>query len=145
MTLPWSTSSPPCCASPGTLSAQRPHRRRRTCSSTGPSQPSGPSAGRQPSDGLRPPLQTPALDGMKTLQRLQRYDSAPPCRRPPPLPFRLICRGLRPLVPNSPRAFSSMGKPWQSQPGTKWICRPLSISKRFRMSFRIWSKHTSLF
>lgn len=56
---------PPCCASPGRLSAEQPHRPHHTCSSTGPSLPSPPSAGKQPFDKLWPPLQMPVLDGMQ--------------------------------------------------------------------------------
>lgn len=33
-------------------------------------------------------------------------------------PFCLICSGVRLLVLTSPSAFSSIGRPWQSQPGT---------------------------
>lgn len=70
-------SPPPCCASPGTLEAEQLHTPRDAYSSSCPSPPSPPSAGKQPSDVLLPLLQKPVLEEKKGNISPQRQTHPP--------------------------------------------------------------------
>lgn len=83
-------SPPPCCASPGTLEAEQLHTPRDAYSSSCPSPPSPPSAGKQPSGVLWPLLQKPVLEGKKRKYFTAAANASSDIRTPAPHFSKLI-------------------------------------------------------